>query len=293
MKPLSPLLSAIALAAGALLSALPAHAVGRLVDVDVIDRDSGAQLPVYRHQGEWWVAGRPGARYAIQVRNSTGTRVMGVMSVDGINVISGETAAWSQTGYVLSGRQNAQITGWRKSDSEVAQFHFTALPKSYAARTGRPDHVGVIGVAVFREKFQPPPPAVVPMPLPAPMQRQEEPASGESAARDAAPAAASSAKESRAGAVAEADNAYARRAAPPAAPRLGTGHGERESSRVGHTQFERRSAQPDEVIAIRYDSHENLVAMGVIPSYPQTAQRPAAFPESPRPGYTPDPPTWR
>ena len=41
MKPLPPLLSALALAAG-LLTALPAHAVGGLVDVNVIDRDSGA-----------------------------------------------------------------------------------------------------------------------------------------------------------------------------------------------------------------------------------------------------------
>ena len=150
MKPLPPLLSALALAAG-LLTALPAHAVGGLVDVNVIDRDSGATLPVYRHQGEWWIAGRPGARYAIEVRNAAPGRVLGVMAVDGVNVISGDTASWEQTGYVLARRQTAQITGWRKSDAEVAAFHFTALPQSYAARTGRPDHVGVIGVAVFRE----------------------------------------------------------------------------------------------------------------------------------------------
>ena len=38
---------------------------------------------------------------------------------------------------------------------DVAQFYFTDLPDSYAARTGRPRNVGVIGVAVFREA--PPP----------------------------------------------------------------------------------------------------------------------------------------
>ncbi|WP_257645599.1 hypothetical protein [Ottowia beijingensis] len=165
MKPLPPLLSALALAAG-LLTALPAHAVGGLVDVNVIDRDSGATLPVYRHQGEWWIAGRPGARYAIEVRNAAPGRVLGVMAVDGVNVISGDTASWEQTGYVLARRQTAQITGWRKSDAEVAAFHFTALPQSYAARTGRPDHVGVIGVAVFREKAVPPPPPIAPRPWP-------------------------------------------------------------------------------------------------------------------------------
>jgi hypothetical protein len=136
-----------ALAALALLGALPAHAVGRLADINLVDRDSGETLSVYRHQGEYWVAGRPGARYAVSVRNALPGRIMGVVSVDGVNVVSGQTAAWHQTGYVLGAWQQYDITGWRKTDNEVAAFHFTALPSSYAARTGRPAHVGVIGVA--------------------------------------------------------------------------------------------------------------------------------------------------
>ena len=42
--------------------------------------------------------------------------------------------------------------GLRKNDREVAAIHFTALPNSYTARTGRPDNVGVIGVALYWEK---------------------------------------------------------------------------------------------------------------------------------------------
>ena len=109
MKTVCALLGTIALATGTLLAA-PAHAVGRLVDVNLIDRDSGARLPVYRHDGQWWVAGRPGARYAVELRNTTGAHVLGVMSVDGVNVISGETAGWDQSGYVLSSGQRAPIT---------------------------------------------------------------------------------------------------------------------------------------------------------------------------------------
>lgn len=271
MKPLPPLLSALALAAG-LLTALPAHAVGRLVDVNVIDRDSGAQLPVYRHRGEWWIAGRPGARYAIEVRNTAPGRVLGVMAVDGVNVISGDTASWEQTGYVLSRWQTAQIIGWRKSDAEVAAFHFTALPHSYAARTGRPDHVGVIGVAVFREKAVPPRPPVAPRPWP-----RDGRHSG------AAPAASADAADT------QAKSAARQRA--PASPQLGTGHGERETSYTHHTTFERRSAQPDEVITIRYDSRDNLLARGVIP--PDEPRRPNAFPDAPTARYVPDPRAWR
>jgi len=270
MKPFSSLLSAAALAAAGLLCCAPAQAVGGLVDVNVIDRDSGARLPVYRHNGQWWVAGRPGARYAIEVRNATGARVLGVMSVDGVNVISGETASWEQTGYVLSPWQNARIAGWRKSDSQVAAFNFTALSNSYAARTGRPDNVGVIGVAVFREKMQPPPVAIAPSPEYDRAERKRE--SDGLAAQPPAPARE---MESRA-----VDKA--------AAQRLGTGHGERETSWVSNTAFERRAARPDEVITIRYDSRANLVAMGVIPAY-RPAPRPTPFPESAGARYVPDP----
>ena len=187
MTPHRPALRRLALPAFAaltLFSALPAHALGRLSDIQVIDRDSGETLPVYQHRGEHWVAGRPGARYAVALRNATHGRVLGVVSVDGVNVVSGETAAWNQTGYVLSPGQRYEITGWRKSDAEVAAFHFTAAPASYAARTGRPAQVGVIGVAVFREKT-PPPPVLAPPPLPEPYSQsypsRERPSDAESA----------------------------------------------------------------------------------------------------------------
>jgi len=260
-----------ALAAGALLSALPAHAVGRLVDINLIDRDSGESLPVYRHQGQYWVAGRPGARYAVSVRNALPGRIMGVVSVDGVNVVSGQTAAWHQTGYVLGPWQQYDISGWRKTDSEVAAFHFTALPSSYAARTGRPAHVGVIGVAVFREKLQ--------VPALAPQTESLHPSRGGRRELGEGEVGVSSADTA----------AEAKRAAPAAStPRLGTGHGQREHDPVGHTQFERRSSQPDELINIRYDSRENLIAMGVLP--PETlAHRPQPFPGSRSPRYVPDP----
>jgi hypothetical protein len=302
MKPFSTLMTAVALAAGTLMAAAPAHAVGRLVDVQVMDRDSGQRLPVYSHEGQWWVAGRPGARYAIAVRNATGARVESVMSVDGVNIISGDTADWAQTGYVLPRWQSAQITGWRKSDDEVAQFHFTALPKSYAARTGRPDNVGVIGVAVYREKTAPPPPRYR-----APASRIDEPLYDEAPAYESdyggAPASpqanvkAQSSAAPSAASMSEAQTSAATeraRRAEPAAPRLGTGHGARESSHVEHTRFIRSTGSPQEVITIRYDSRENLLAMGIIPSPPSRwAQTPQAFPQSPAPGYTPDPPAWR
>jgi hypothetical protein len=115
---------------------------------------------VYWHNGRWWCPA-PGNRSAAALTNRSGGRALIVISVDGVNVISGETAAHDQTGYVLTHGQFAQITGWRKNMSRVAAFEFTSLADSYAARTGRPDNVGVIGVAVFRERQKQVPPPVL------------------------------------------------------------------------------------------------------------------------------------
>ena len=134
-------------------ASLQAHAIGNLADVTVVDRDSGATLALHFYRGDYWVAGRPGARYAVSVRNKLAERLLTVPSVDGVNVLSGETASWDQSGYVFSPHEKYQITGWRKSNSEVAAFEFSDARDSYAGRTGRPGNVGVIGVALFREKL--------------------------------------------------------------------------------------------------------------------------------------------
>ena len=274
-----------------LLATLPAHALGRLADVQLIDRDTGEVLPVYRHQGDHWVAGRSGARYAVALRNTSAGRTLNVVSVDGVNVISGESAALNQTGYVLSAWQSYQVTGWRKSDSEIAAFHFTASPASYAERTGRPANVGVIGVALFREKVAPPP-VLLPAPHPHSHSRDHErlgAAAGEANAESAAPKAQQR-LEAEGAAESLADSPVASRRMAPAAPapRLGTGHGAREGDRVGHTTFERRSSRPDEIIRIRYDSFDNLVAMGVIPQR-VVPPRPNPFPEPAMSRYAADP----
>src|SRR5690242_11111874 len=140
----------VALAAATLSG--EALALGDLAQIAIIDRTTGAELASHFYRGEYWVAGTPGARYAIEIRNHLGERVLAVASVDGVNVVSGATAGWDQTGYVFDPGQSYQITGWRKSDSEVAAFTFTASPNSYAARTGRPANIGVIGIALFRER---------------------------------------------------------------------------------------------------------------------------------------------
>lgn len=222
-------------------------------DVRIINRTTGAPLPIYQHHGQLWVAGKPGDRYSIQVNNRTGGRLLAVVAVDGVNVLSGDTAAANQRGYVLSPRDSVDIAGWRKSERDVAAFYFTSLDDSYAGRTKRPDNVGVIGIAAFREYQEP----VV----------QQEMAGNLAAApmrgRDAAAPAPMAKAESR----------------------LGTGHGERVYAPIHSVDFQRASDTPDEVITVRYDSYANLVARGIIPAI-RRHLAPNPFPGG---NYVPDP----
>lgn len=140
------------LLAVALLGTGQALAHGGPADVSVYDRTEGRRLPVYWHQGRAYIAGKPGNEYQLSLRNRLHEDLLAVVSVDGINVITGQTAHPSQSGYVLAAHRAMDIAGWRRSLSETVAFYFTVLPDSYAARTGRPGDVGVIGVALFRRK---------------------------------------------------------------------------------------------------------------------------------------------
>src|SRR4029079_16472702 len=252
-------------------------------------RDTGATLPAYRQAGKLYIAGTPGHRYSVRLCNRSAARVLAVLSVDGVNAITGQNANPQQSGYVLDAYENMDVEGWRKNMSEIAQFNFTALDNSYAARTGRPNNVGVIGVAVFREK----PPVWRERDDRISMQEAEsQPRSKDSAAAPspAAPASAGAAQAAKStnapGGAARADSLAAQHPTPKPEESLGTGHGARESSYASYTTFERASSSPDEVDSVWYDSYKNLVARGVIPTPRPIAVEPQPFPNG---GFVPDP----
>ncbi len=265
-----------------------------LVQVDVYDRFDRSALPVFNKDGRHFVVGAPGHEYAVRIRNCTGGRVLVVTSVDGVNVISGDTASPAQSGYVLEPWGSVEIAGWRKSTERIAAFYFTDLGDSYAARTGRPQNVGVIGVAVFPEKApprvswiekniaelsrkraimegdgqgaaKPESRAEAPASLPAPAPMRDQVAADESIRQD------------------KKDNASGLMS------KLGTGHGRNEGSRAVAVTFERASDTPADTVAVQYDRRENLVVAGILREQrPYLARRePNPFPGSVR--FTPDP----
>jgi hypothetical protein len=274
-----------------------------LADLAVVDRDSGEVLPVWRRGGRMFVAGEAGRRYGLRVTNRTGGRVLAVMSVDGLNIITGETAGYGQSGYVLGPYRAYDVTGWRKSNEEVAAFSFAPLPQSYAARTGRPADVGVIGMAVFTERPLLEPLDARPAPLPpqstrrftrpmaAPLAAPAPPPLVVPPPPPAAPPPASAAQE-----VVVTGSRIARRDFAGGVPdeRLGTAHGAREWSVVEDVAFIRATTYPQCIRQIEYDSYENLVASGVIPHGHAEEPRPRAFPSQPHGGgFVPDPPDDR
>lgn len=254
-----------------------AHAVGSLAQVTVYDRVSREALPVHWHDGSAYVVGKPGNEYQVTVRNRTGEDLLAVVSVDGVNVMSGETANARQSGYVVARGDRVEIRGWRKSLGEIAAFYFTSLGDSYAARTSRPGNVGVIGVALFKRR-----PAEVALFSDGGPSRDREPQENsrfvpQGPVSPLPPAAASPRAEST-------DRAAPSRSYADAAPPLGTGHGRQESSPVRWVDFERLSSVPDETIILRYDSYRSLAARGIIEA-PPAPREPKAFP-----GFVPDPP---
>jgi hypothetical protein len=238
-------------------------AMGNLADVTIYDRNEHKSLPIHWHDGKAYVVGRPGNEYQVTLRNRGGAEVLAVISVDGVNVLTGETASAGQSGYLIDTGASLDVKGWRKTLSRTAAFYFTELPDSYAARTGRPDNVGVIGVAFFRRKVEE---------LSIAPKDYYEPQ-----AKRSAPAPAASADN--AGKLAQVPRAEEKKE-----KSLGTGHGRNETSHARYVDFERATASPEEMVTIYYDSRANLLARGVIKAEPWRGPQP--FPAR----FVPDPP---
>lgn len=109
----------------------------------------------YDEEGRCWVEARNGSTYSIQVKNTSNKSVLAVISVDGINVISGEQAeVKEENGYIIRPYSILDIEGWRISNEKVKKFIFTFnKEKSYSVKLGAgKQNLGVIGFAFFKEK---------------------------------------------------------------------------------------------------------------------------------------------
>jgi hypothetical protein len=265
------------------------------------DRAAGYELTVlvdgvpartYMHDGETYVLGQLGSHYTLRISNHTGRRIETVVSVDGRDAIDGRPADWrSKRGYLVPAWGSVDIEGWRISHAQAAAFRFSSVPDSYAARTGSARDVGVIGVAVFPERYLPPRVYRTPPPRPyrpypydyeyddyrggaeggrAPSAKADKgPAPAPSGAAPASPPSAASPRD--AASEAEAGGAYGKGShadAQPFArrnrPGLGTEYGEAVSSPIYEVEFVRANAgAPSSVLGVRYNDRDGLLALGI------------------------------
>ncbi len=214
-----------------------------------LEGDDGMTLPTVRHRGTTFVAGTPGERYAIRVRNNTARRLEVVVTVDGRDVLTGRLGDFTrQRGYVIDPFGSVVIDGFRRSLDRVAAFRFSDVHDSFTALHGTPQHAGVIGVAAFEERVDPPRGGTV-------ARRSTAPATDPRARPDTpAPSKKSEPGEARS----HRDTTENARQA------LGTEFAETRLSRVREVTFVRRNARrPDVRVTLRYDTAEALAAKGV------------------------------
>lgn len=247
---------------------------------------NGRVLPTYYHRGRTYVEGRRGDRYSIRVMNHTSRRVEAVVTVDGRDVITGRPGNFrSQRGYVIRPWGSVLIDGFRTSWSGVAAFRFTEIFDSYAARMGDATNVGVIGVAVFKERRPPRPYPRQPI---ASGKRKGSLGSRYGAGGGGPPASSSQPTPDYS---ADSESAEEKRD-----QGIGTGYGEDHHSPASETHFERRnSSRPDARLKIYYDDRDGLIARGVIQRRyypPPPPPYPDPFPYNYDPGFAPPPPPY-
>jgi len=258
--------------------------------------EDGRPLPTFCYQDRTYVMGGLGQRYFLRVRNDSGQRIEVVASVDGRDVLDGRPASIAKRGYLIEARGTLTIDGYRLSREAVAAFRFSSVPQSYACQMGDDHDVGVVGLAVFRERQDRPRVRVEP-----PRSRPREEVGAAPSRRDAgtatedalsskpvpAPAAA------RPPAAAEGKLALAERR-----PGLGTEFGEEHLSPVHSAPFERESAQPDALLTLRYNDRAGLVTLGIdvdrlLARRDEAWMRETAQPFPAGTSYAEPPPGWR
>jgi hypothetical protein len=273
---------------------------------------NGHKQHMYRHRGDSYVLGLKGRRYTLRIRNRSSRRVEAVVTVDGRDVLDGKSGNLEKRGYLIPAWGSVNIEGWRLSQRDVAAFRFSSVANSYAAKTGSARNVGVIGVAVFPERYRPSP--VVPRYYSTPpsddergeVERSYDSYGGgpkkKSYRSEGTPAPAQPrASRGRSGnALSQSDSKAMspRRRAKNRRPGLATAFGERHYSPVQNVTFVRANeSRPSRVLGIRYNDRRGLIAMGVDVTRRDRWRREVARRRSadpfPQHSYTTPPPGWR
>jgi hypothetical protein len=233
----------------AAIGGAPAYSYGRPVlpgEVGIkVVSDRGTVFQAIRHKDFWtggthvskrYLEALKGENYGIVITNRTQERVGVVIAVDGRNIISGKRSDLrnNEAMYIVNPCETARYDGWRASNDQVHRFYFTDPADSYSVKTfADSSAMGVIAMAVYREKEQP-----------RPLIEEKR----EGAAAPAAPSAGAASKS--------ADRALAKESA-------GTGFGDARYSPVVTVQFE-PERNPFQKTLVKYEWREVLCRKGIL-----------------------------
>ena len=213
------------------------------VSVEIIS-DNGSVFRSFPASDHWknetrlikkYLEAKKGENYGIVVRNNSPERLGVVIAVDGRNIITGSRSDLrnNETMYLVNAYEHARYDGWRTTDNEVHRFYFTEPADSYSVRTfADSSAMGVIAVAVYREKDRPEPLFD--------MSRKE--------ASPAAPSMGSAAQN---------------RGKARSSESAGTGFGDSRYSPVVRVEFEPENV-PVQKTLVKYEWHETLCKKGIL-----------------------------
>lgn len=222
----------------------------------------GRPLQEYAARQRHYVEALEGREYSIRLTNRTARRVAVALSVDGLNTIDARaTGAREGRKWILGPYDSITLGGWQTSTSTARRFYFTTEDESYGAWLGQTRNLGVISAAFFREKRSRPIPIDRPYSdgsrrkgdeksriSPSAPQRQESGADAEGGAEPNSRDSGRRAQEQLA----------------PADDLAATGIGREVDHRVRRVQFD-AERNPAAVAEIRYEYHDALVRLGVLP----------------------------
>jgi len=121
-------------------------------DIEMVVLVKDRPIYEYEHNNQFFVEGRAGSNYELQLTNHTSGRVEVILSVDGLSVIDGKEAGPHSRSYLIDCKSNLKVPGWLLDSGNAAKFAFAGKRDSYASQIDRGQNIGVIGALVYKEK---------------------------------------------------------------------------------------------------------------------------------------------
>lgn len=125
--------------------------------LEIISRSpdfNGKSLKKYAVEGIDTVGAFGNEPFEIKFTNHTYNKIQVKLSLDGTDILTGETATSEPTGqmWVVNGKETLNLKAWPETKNGGAAFIFTSADKSVAVHThGDLSHRGIIAAAVFTE----------------------------------------------------------------------------------------------------------------------------------------------